>query len=98
MPRAILEGWLCCRCEHKWVPREEETPRVCPKCKSPYWNKQKRIDINNDLKQTTESSDIVTMDNGLFIPIKQIESTFVKEELEKALKSIVSKSGKIKKG
>lgn len=38
MPRTTLEGWLCYRCEHKWVPRDDETPRVCPKCKSPYWD------------------------------------------------------------
>ena len=25
---------------YKWVPRETtiEEPKVCPKCKSPYWN------------------------------------------------------------
>ena len=35
-----LEGYVCERCEHKWVPRETtiEEPKVCPKCKSPYWN------------------------------------------------------------
>ena len=32
-------GFKCDRCEHEWVPRTLETePRVCPKCKSPYWN------------------------------------------------------------
>lgn len=36
-------GFKCERCEHEWVPREIETePRVCPKCKSPYWNKPRR--------------------------------------------------------
>ena len=29
----------CERCKHEWITRSEETPIVCPKCKSPYWNK-----------------------------------------------------------
>ena len=49
-PRYILAGvkvkrvvwaWKCERCEHEWLPREQgqPEPRVCPKCKSPYWNR-----------------------------------------------------------
>jgi len=30
----------CLRCKHEWPTRGE--PRVCPKCKSPYWNVAKR--------------------------------------------------------
>ena len=37
--RIVLLGYRCERCEHEWVPRGENEPRVCPKCKSPYWNK-----------------------------------------------------------
>lgn len=29
----------CERCKHRWITRSEESPVVCPKCKSPYWNK-----------------------------------------------------------
>ena len=29
----------CNRCEHKWIPRRPETPKVCPSCNSPYWDK-----------------------------------------------------------
>lgn len=32
----ILE---CKRCLHKWVPRTPQEPKVCPKCKSAYWDK-----------------------------------------------------------
>ena len=32
---------VCNRCNHKWVPRSENIPKVCPKCKSPYWNKKR---------------------------------------------------------
>ena len=29
----------CERCAHKWASREtSRLPKVCPKCKSPYWN------------------------------------------------------------
>jgi predicted Zn-ribbon and HTH transcriptional regulator len=38
-----LWGFRCERCEHEWVPRNvEDEPRVCPKCKSPYWNKPRK--------------------------------------------------------
>jgi predicted Zn-ribbon and HTH transcriptional regulator len=30
-----------CRCGHEWVSREAEKPRVCPKCKSPNWDREK---------------------------------------------------------
>ena len=23
---------------HDWITRGNDTPKVCPKCKSPYWN------------------------------------------------------------
>ena len=39
MPKIKINGYLCLRCDHKWVPRENsEKPTVCPKCKSPYWD------------------------------------------------------------
>lgn len=30
----------CKRCKHFWVPTKEEI-LICPKCKSPYWNREK---------------------------------------------------------
>jgi len=39
MAKVKLVGYRCDRCEHEWLPREKSTdPKVCPKCKSPYWN------------------------------------------------------------
>ena len=33
-----------CRCGHEWVPKDQnERPRVCPKCKSPNWDKPKKF-------------------------------------------------------
>jgi Zn finger protein HypA/HybF involved in hydrogenase expression len=28
----------CERCGHKWITRSEDIPKVCPNCKSPYWD------------------------------------------------------------
>jgi len=33
--------FTCNRCGHKWTPRENGEPKVCPSCKSPYWNKER---------------------------------------------------------
>jgi len=30
----------CERCKYKWYPRSPEVV-ICPKCKSPYWDKKK---------------------------------------------------------
>ena len=35
-------GWKCERCDHEWIPRDETPPKVCPKCKSPYWENPPR--------------------------------------------------------
>lgn len=32
----ILE---CMRCGHSWVTYREKNPKVCARCKSPYWDK-----------------------------------------------------------
>lgn len=44
MARVKIEGYKCERCGHIWAPRavREEKPRVCPKCKSPYWDVPRR--------------------------------------------------------
>lgn len=47
MPKITLEGWKCLRCNHVWVPRSkiEELPTICPRCKSPYWNKARQDEM-----------------------------------------------------
>jgi len=39
-----LMGYRCERCAHEWLRKNnaEEEPKVCPKCKSPYWNTPKK--------------------------------------------------------
>jgi DNA-directed RNA polymerase subunit M/transcription elongation factor TFIIS len=50
MGKVMLEGYKCERCEHTWLPRAttEETPTICPKCKSPYWNKARKIETKKE--------------------------------------------------
>jgi rubrerythrin len=37
----MLKRYECLRCNHKWIPRKDGTPVVCPKCHNPYWNIKK---------------------------------------------------------
>lgn len=38
--KVTVEGYQCERCGHIWVPRKRtEYPTICPKCKSPYWDR-----------------------------------------------------------
>jgi len=49
----MLKGFQCERCNHTWIPREttEGEPLVCPKCKSPYWNKPRQQGLSKKDKQ-----------------------------------------------
>lgn len=45
-----------CRCGHEWVRKDlhqTEPPRVCPKCKSPNWDRPYQF----RRKRTTEAAD-----------------------------------------
>ena len=39
---ATLPTLTCLRCPHTWHPRTDEHPAICPKCKSPYWDKARK--------------------------------------------------------
>jgi len=41
--KIVLMGWRCERCAHEWFPRDKVSePKVCPKCKSPYWDRPRK--------------------------------------------------------
>lgn len=40
--KVTLTGNRCERCDHEWVPRANSEPTVCPRCKSPYWNRPRK--------------------------------------------------------
>lgn len=43
MAKIKIDAYKCERCGHIWRPREgTKEPKVCPKCKSPYWNTPKK--------------------------------------------------------
>jgi predicted Zn-ribbon and HTH transcriptional regulator len=52
MAEIMLKGFRCERCEHEWIPRNEnDRPTVCPKCKSPYWDKPRNKITENKISQ-----------------------------------------------
>jgi DNA-directed RNA polymerase subunit RPC12/RpoP len=40
--KIVLDGYVCQRCGHQWVPRKAEQPRVCPKCKTYLWDRPRK--------------------------------------------------------
>ena len=36
---------ICKRCNESWPPRKKDIKR-CPRCKSPYWNKERQAKKN----------------------------------------------------
>jgi predicted Zn-ribbon and HTH transcriptional regulator len=57
-----LMGYRCERCGYEWVPRSTtEVPRVCSRCKSPYWNRprQKRAEAVPKDDQAREAQENV---------------------------------------
>ena len=39
-----IDAYFCDRCTHVWMPRENSVhrPLVCPRCKSPYWDRDRK--------------------------------------------------------
>jgi rubrerythrin len=47
----LVRFWVCERCQHEWLPRQQgdPEPKVCPKCKSPYWNRPRKVAKDNGM-------------------------------------------------
>jgi len=48
-----LKIMTCLRCKHEWASKNADAVRVCPRCKSPYWDRErkiKKIDKENNEK------------------------------------------------
>ena len=62
VPITIL-GYKCERCGYEWIARENKEPKICPKCRSPYWDNPKK-ELNNyeefksKIEQALNSSDV----------------------------------------
>ncbi len=60
-------GYQCERCSHQWIPNSEREPSVCPKCKSPYWNRPRKAasmltyeDFRDKIRETLQKSGTLT--------------------------------------
>jgi Zn finger protein HypA/HybF involved in hydrogenase expression len=51
-----LPTYKCLRCQHEWIPRTRRKPRVCPKCKSPYWDIRRQIEIEIEEEETKKAT------------------------------------------
>jgi len=40
-PKVIFKPLSCKRCGSSWTPRSKEPPVQCPRCHSPYWNRDR---------------------------------------------------------
>lgn len=46
-PNVLITGHRCYRCGYEWRPNNlKGIPRVCPKCKNPYWDIPRRKSSN----------------------------------------------------
>jgi len=57
----------CKRCGHKWKQREKEKPIICPKCKTPYWDKATKIKkelVEKTKKSITDLHDLIIKKSG----------------------------------
>jgi len=53
--KVLILGNKCYRCSHEWVPeRFDVPPKVCPKCKNPYWDRPKQDGVNNSERRKIE--------------------------------------------
>ena len=58
MGETTIKAFQCDRCGHSWLPRLkiEQKPTICPKCKSAYWDKPRRIDLaKSEVEQAREA-------------------------------------------
>lgn len=64
MSKLHLLGYHCERCKHDWVPRvQEQEPKVCPKCKSPYWNRPRRAARETQTEYKTIQAGFIPLDS-----------------------------------
>jgi hypothetical protein len=41
----VLQQQTCLRCANKWWPRRPKKPLRCPGCKSPYWDRPRKLKL-----------------------------------------------------
>lgn len=59
----------CDRCDHEWVPHSDnEEPRVCPKCKSPYWDVPRGTNPRGRPRAVSYGSGVILDDGNTSFP------------------------------
>lgn len=65
MARIKADAYKCERCGHVWLPRKAtKIPKVCPKCKSPYWNEPRKQAKNSSKGHSIIMPDRKRGENG----------------------------------
>ncbi len=79
MSKLHLLGYHCERCAHSWAPRaREQEPKVCPKCKSPYWNRPRREARETQVAYKTIQNKFMSLDSfGQNFPHEPIGQSLV---------------------
>ncbi len=85
---------FCNRCYHHWGKRKKGTPKYCPKCKSPYWNKKRKRKVNiKGIVQKTKKQILIFHDN-IIILTGGLQGTRDDGGLENATLKIITKIDK----
>ena len=50
--QAVLHQHTCLRCGNTWWPRRPSKPLRCPNCKSPYWDRPRRVKASRPVDRT----------------------------------------------
>jgi len=40
------QHYRCTRCGHRWLPRAARKPVQCPRCHSPYWDRERKAEAH----------------------------------------------------
>ncbi len=66
MEKVRLEVWgyRCLRCDHEWIPRLASPPRLCPRCKSAYWDTPRRWSRSRNADGGAEPESNATAEDG----------------------------------
>lgn len=66
--QAVLHQHTCLRCGNTWWPRRPSKPLRCPNCKSPYWDRPRRVKVSRPAplkRQDLKDSLRVELENAL---------------------------------
>ena len=55
MSEVQISHLTCKRCGHRWAPRKADV-RTCPRCKSPYWDKERNVISKPNLPEMRQES------------------------------------------